>query len=72
MLAYTIAPGFVLTEMSEDYVRRYGDAHILAELPLGEMAKAEDVAHVAAFLATGKARWTRALYDIIRIDPSAG
>ena len=56
VLAYTIAPGFVLTEMSEDYVRRYGDAQILAELPLGEMATADDVANVAVFLATGKAR----------------
>ena len=56
VLAYTIAPGFVLTEMSEDYVRRYGDEHILRDLPLGEMAGAEDVANVAVFLATGKAR----------------
>lgn len=56
VLAYTIAPGFVLTEMSEDYVRRYGDAHILADLPLGEMAAPEDVANVAVFLASGKAR----------------
>ena len=56
VLAYTIAPGFVRTEMSEDYVRRYGAEHILRELPLGEMASAEDVANVAVFLATGKAR----------------
>ena len=56
VLAYVLAPGFVRTEMAEDYVRRYGEEGILSEIPLGEMAAPQDVADIAVFLASGRAR----------------
>lgn len=56
VLAYVLAPGFVRTEMAEDYVRRHGEEGILGEIPLGEMAAPRDVADIAVFLASGRAR----------------
>jgi 3-oxoacyl-[acyl-carrier protein] reductase len=56
VLAYVLAPGFVRTEMAEDYVRRHGEDRILREIPLGEMAAPEDVSDIAVYLATGRAR----------------
>ena len=65
VLAYVIAPGFVRTEMVDDFVAREGVDAVLGEIPLGEIAAPEDVANVAAFLATGRARHaTGATLDI--------
>jgi 3-oxoacyl-[acyl-carrier protein] reductase len=56
ILAYIIAPGFVRTERQEDVIRRRGEEVMLRDIPLGEMARPEDVANVIAFLASGLAR----------------
>ena len=65
VLAYVIAPGFVGTEMVDDFIAREGVDAVLDEIPLGEIAAPEDVANVAAFLATGRARHaTGAAIDI--------
>ena len=56
VLVYVIAPGFVATEMSDDFVERHGRDAITREIPIGDMASAEDIAHVTAFLASGAAR----------------
>jgi NAD(P)-dependent dehydrogenase (short-subunit alcohol dehydrogenase family) len=56
VLAYGVAPGFVRTDMAEDFVRAHGETAVTDDIPLGEMASPDDVANVVAFLASGKAR----------------
>lgn len=56
ILSYVLAPGFVRTEMTEDYVARYGDSHVIGDIPLGGMAPPEELANLAVFLAAGMAR----------------
>lgn len=56
VLAYVLAPGFVRTEMAEDYIARNGAEKIIREIPLGDIAPPEEVANLAVFLASGKAR----------------
>jgi NAD(P)-dependent dehydrogenase (short-subunit alcohol dehydrogenase family) len=65
ILAFIIAPGFVRTERQEEVIRRRGEELMLRDIPLGEMARPEDVANVIAFLASGLARHaTGATIDI--------
>jgi 3-oxoacyl-[acyl-carrier protein] reductase len=55
IVAFAVAPGFVATEMAAaDLVAR--GAEIAAEVPLGRVASADEVAHVIAFLCTPLAR----------------
>ena len=56
ILSYVLAPGFVRTEMAEDYIARNGDEHILRDIPLGDIAPPEEIANLAVFLASGQAR----------------
>ena len=55
IVAYSIAPGFVETDMAAGDLAIRG-AEIAAEIPLGRVASADDVAHVVAFLCTPLAR----------------
>lgn len=56
VLAYAVAPGFVRTEMAEAFFAEHGEGPVVNEIPLGEVARPEDVANVVAFLASGLAR----------------
>lgn len=55
-LAYAVAPGFVGTEMADDYYAKYGKETVTREIPLGDVAPPREVANVIAFLASGLAR----------------
>lgn len=55
IVAFSIAPGFVATEMAAADLERNGDA-IAAEIPLGRVADPEEVAHAVAFVCTPLAR----------------
>ncbi|NJO10102.1 MAG: SDR family oxidoreductase [Leptolyngbyaceae cyanobacterium SL_1_1] len=55
ILAYAIAPGFVRTEMAAAFIQKSGEAAITRDIPLGKLASPQDVANVAAFLASGLA-----------------
>ncbi|MEA5598477.1 SDR family oxidoreductase [Rivularia sp. UHCC 0363] len=55
ILAYTVAPGFVRTEMAEKFIQDYGEDFVTRDIPLGKIAPPEDVANVIAFLASGLA-----------------
>ena len=57
ILAYVIAPGVVNTQMSLDSAAKTGGAAaVTATLPMGEWVPPSDIAEMAVFLATGRAR----------------
>lgn len=49
--AFSVAPGFVLTGMAEEYLATRGGAGVLADIPLGRVAETDEVAKVIAFCA---------------------
>jgi 3-oxoacyl-[acyl-carrier protein] reductase len=49
--AFAICPGFTMTAMAEDYVASRGGDKLLADIPLGRVAEAEEVAEIAVFCA---------------------
>ena len=54
-----------MTGMAEEYLTSRGGEKILAEIPLGRVASAEEVANVVAYLATcAPAAMTGAVLDI--------
>jgi NAD(P)-dependent dehydrogenase (short-subunit alcohol dehydrogenase family) len=55
IVAIAVAPGFVATEMAAADLSARGD-EIAAEIPIGRVASADEVAHVVAFLCTPLAR----------------
>jgi len=66
VLAYDVAPGWVLTDMMADGPE--ADA-LAASMPLGEITPPEDVAEVIAFLASGRSRHTTgATIDVTGAD----
>jgi 3-oxoacyl-[acyl-carrier protein] reductase len=56
ILAYAVAPGFVGTEMADDYYAKYGKESVTREIPLGDVAPPREVANIVTFLASGLAR----------------
>ncbi|MBT5757951.1 MAG: SDR family oxidoreductase, partial [Acidimicrobiaceae bacterium] len=54
VIAHTINPGWVSTDMATDFFAANPDA--LDGFPLGEAVPPEEVAHTVAFLASGLAR----------------
>jgi 3-oxoacyl-[acyl-carrier protein] reductase len=49
--AFAICPGFTMTGMAEDYVASRGGEKLLADIPLGRVAEASEVAEIAIFCA---------------------
>lgn len=65
VLAFGIAPGFVATDMVSENVDAAAIAAVVAEIPLGEMADAEEIGVLTAFLCSDRARHlTGATFDI--------
>jgi NAD(P)-dependent dehydrogenase (short-subunit alcohol dehydrogenase family) len=65
ILAFTIAPGFTDTEMAYTGLDDAGIERILADIPLGSMASAEECGALAAFLCSDHVRHlTGATFDI--------
>jgi len=56
VLSYAVAPGWVGTDMSWDYINETGDRGPLGENALGTLIPPEEVANIVAFLASGAAR----------------
>lgn len=52
ILCFAVAPGFTVSEMTEDYLRGRGGAQIVADIPLGRVASTVEVAEVIRWLAT--------------------
>jgi NAD(P)-dependent dehydrogenase (short-subunit alcohol dehydrogenase family) len=51
ILAFAVCPGFTMTGMAEDYLASRGGDKLLADIPLGRVATAEEVAGAVAYLA---------------------
>ena len=54
IVAFSVAPGFIETDMATEALEAHGDA-IRAEIPSGRVGTAAEVASVVAFLASGAA-----------------
>ncbi len=48
--AVNIAPGWVATEMAEEFVAKFGKAAAVADIPTGEMAETREIAELVAFV----------------------
>ena len=65
VLAFAICPGFVMTGMADEYLASRGGDKLLADIPLGRVAQAEEVASVATYLALdAPASMTGAVLDV--------
>jgi NAD(P)-dependent dehydrogenase (short-subunit alcohol dehydrogenase family) len=51
ILAFAVCPGFTMTGMAEDYLASRGGDKLLADIPLGRVASAEEVAETVRWLA---------------------
>ncbi|HEV2747172.1 MAG TPA: SDR family oxidoreductase [Allosphingosinicella sp.] len=65
ILAFAVCPGFTMTGMAEDYLDSRGGAKLLADIPLGRVASAEEVAETVRWLALdAPASATGAVIDV--------
>ncbi len=65
IVAFAVAPGFTMTGMAEEYLVSRGGEKVVAEIPLGRVATAEEVANVVSYLALqAPAAMTGAVLDI--------
>jgi NAD(P)-dependent dehydrogenase (short-subunit alcohol dehydrogenase family) len=51
ILAFAVCPGFVMTGMADDYVASRGGDKLLADIPLGRVASADEIAETIRWLA---------------------
>ena len=51
ILCFAVAPGFTVSEMTEEYLHGRGGAQIVADIPLGRVASTHEVAEVIRWLA---------------------
>ena len=63
--AFAVTPGFTMTGMAEDYLSSRGGDKLLADIPLGRVAEADEVANAVTYLALeAPAAMTGAVLDI--------
>ncbi|WP_259782376.1 SDR family NAD(P)-dependent oxidoreductase [Aestuariispira ectoiniformans] len=48
--AVAVAPGWVRTDMAEDYIARFGEAAAVRDIPTGAMAMPSEIAELVAFV----------------------
>ncbi len=60
-----IAPGFVRTDMSQEFIQQYGESHAKGDLALERLTEPKDIAPLVTFIASGMAdHATGATFDI--------
>lgn len=65
IFAFAVAPGFTMTGMAEDYLSSRGGEKLLADIPLGRVNSAEEVANAVVYLALhAPAAMTGAVLDL--------
>jgi len=63
--AFVIAPGFVRTDMSKEFMQKYGEEHAKGDLALERLTEPKDIAPLVTFIASGMAdHATGATFDI--------
>ena len=50
VLCFAVAPGFTVSEMTDEYLRGRGGAQIVADIPLGRVASTDEIAEVIRWL----------------------
>ncbi|NEP00377.1 MAG: SDR family oxidoreductase [Symploca sp. SIO2E9] len=53
ILAYSVCPGFVDTEMTADFIQNYALSEIVSGIPLKRIAQPEEIASMVVFLLSG-------------------
>ncbi len=53
--AFNVAPGFTATDMAQDFIAQYGEAHATGDIALTRLTTPEDIAPLVVFLASGLA-----------------
>jgi 3-oxoacyl-[acyl-carrier protein] reductase len=51
VLCFAVAPGFTVSEMTEEYLAGRGGAKIIADIPLGRVATTDEIAEIIRWLA---------------------
>jgi len=51
ILCFAVAPGFTVSEMTDEYLQGRGGAQIVADIPLGRVASTTEIAEVIRWLA---------------------
>ena len=51
ILCFGVAPGFTVSEMTDEYLQGRGGAQIVADIPLGRVASTDEIAEVIRWLA---------------------
>ena len=63
--AFNIAPGFVRTDMSKEFIKNYGGEHVDGDIALDRLTEPKDLAPLVTFLASGLAdHATGASFDV--------
>ena len=55
IVAFNIAPGFVQTDMADEFIATYGEAIVKDDIALEQLTQPKDLAPMVAFLASGLA-----------------
>lgn len=53
--AFALAPGFIRTEMAQDFIDEYGEDYVVRDLALNRLTEPEDLAPIVVLLASGMA-----------------
>jgi 3-oxoacyl-[acyl-carrier protein] reductase len=63
--AFVVAPGFVRTDMAQEFMEKYGEEHTKGDLALERLTEPKDLAPLVTFIASGMAdHSTGATFDI--------
>ena len=53
--AFVLAPGFVRTDMAQDFIDEYGEASVVGDLALDHLTEPTDLSPIVVLLASGLA-----------------
>jgi 3-oxoacyl-[acyl-carrier protein] reductase len=53
--AFNIAPGFVRTEMAQEFIKQFGEEYAKGDIALDRLTEAKDIAPLVTFIASGMA-----------------
>ena len=54
VLSFSIAPGFVKTEMADDFIKKYSFDHAMEGIVLNRLTEPSDIAPIVSFITSGK------------------